>query len=188
MFPMKYMLPGVGPKLGESVAAHPSYEAENGPHARIISAGDTACTPSVRKEVASGFTNISGVSRRQTPIGPPRGECHHQNVLDSTFQGLIGGAKIPRIFVPQRAKTGLQHAACSYTGQPHAVALAESVPVRTIFLGVSFPVAMPARNRPAVRFSGPTVLFTTQWNRCCTEIGHETSSPARELKHVSRCS
>jgi hypothetical protein len=45
MFPMKYMLPGVGPKLGESVAAHPSYEAENGPHACIIYAGDTARTP-----------------------------------------------------------------------------------------------------------------------------------------------
>ncbi len=135
MFPMKYMLPGAGPRLGKSVAAHSSYEAENGPDARIIYAGDTACTPSVRKEVASGLTDISGVSRRQTPIGPPRRECHHQNVLDSTLHGLIGGAKIPRIFVPQRAKTGLQHVACSYTGQPHAVALAESVPVRTIFLG-----------------------------------------------------
>jgi len=32
--------------------------------------------------------------------------------LDSTFHGLIGGAKIPQIFVPQRAKTGLQHVAC----------------------------------------------------------------------------
>src|SRR6185295_19804615 len=135
MFPMKYMLPNVGPKFGESVAAHPSYKAEKGPHARIIYAGDTVCTPSVRKEVASGFTDISGVSRSQTPIGPPRGECHHQNVLDSTFEGLIGGAKIPRIFVPQRAKTGLQRAAGSDTSQPHAVALAESVPVRSIFLG-----------------------------------------------------
>jgi hypothetical protein len=118
MFPMEYMLPGVGPKLGQSVAAHPSYEAENGPHARVIYAGDTACTPSVRKEVASGLTDISGVSRRQTPIGPPRRECHHPDVLDSTLHGLIGGAKIPRIFVPPRAKTGLQHAACSYSLMP----------------------------------------------------------------------
>ena len=103
--------------------------------AGVAYAGLAVSPPCIGEKIISRGAYVPGVSRRQVSLGPAGGKGHHDDVLYSLLERFPGGAKIARVFSPERAQPRLHGIARGDAREPHSIALAETLPVRTVLTG-----------------------------------------------------
>src|SRR5579872_484476 len=123
----------VGPELLKRVARHSRQEAEAGAKQGVLPIGLTLLAPGIGEEVIARRREISRIRRHCVSIPIPRKERPLDDVSEAAAIRFARGPRIARIFTPHCAESGFHRVARYYAGEPHAVAVAKALPMRSIF-------------------------------------------------------
>src|SRR6266478_3392495 len=98
-----------------------------------------------------------------------RYEARPDHVLHPRPEPVRGRWKVPRVLAPERAQSSFHRVAGRQPGQPYAVALRESLPVRSIFLGL-VEHRSPARTEQShgQQLRDPAVVSANHFTRSVT--------------------
>jgi len=121
------------PEFAECVARHAARETPPDSRESVPGVGFARHTPRVRHEVIARNGRVPRVRRHGAAISAASQKCHPDNLADAPGERPSGGAGVPRILAPHRAEACLHRVARHDTGQAHAVAFSEAVPMRAVF-------------------------------------------------------
>lgn len=125
----------VRPKFLERVGRHASREAFRRSQQRVRRIGLAVSAPSVREEVISGYSHVTGVGGTKGAMAPPGsyGEPHY--VYDPSLQGPVRRAKVARILSENEAGACFNGISRDNTGFEYSITVGEASPVSLILLG-----------------------------------------------------
>ena len=134
-WPAKGFCFDIRPELIPRVAADAPQETQSDPGRRAAQRRFAIGAPGVRQVVAARNCRVAGECRHRAPVFVLRQESHLDDMTQTIGEPFAGRAHVARILAPDRAQTCLHHVAGGDTRKPHAVAIPETLPVRSVFAG-----------------------------------------------------